>query len=115
MSTGDYIYCLRRINFMIKVIKLKQLAFLTCHSFRGYHRHMRLGSSEVSSYETWECRSHVYVTNFSVISSNDLNQLFKMLRLKDIQEQLFSLIQSYLGFHRKRKENIPPQTDKVHQ
>lgn len=47
MSTGDCIYFLRRINFMIKVTKLKQLAFLTCHSLHGYHRHMRLGNAEV--------------------------------------------------------------------
>lgn len=70
---------------MINVIKAKKmLIFLTFHSLW------------LSSYETLEfwCRGHVYMKTFSVISSNCLSQLFKILRLKDTQEQLFSLRQN---------------------
>lgn len=85
MTTGDCIYFLRRIKFMIKVIKAKTVS-IPYLSFPLW----------VSSYETWEfwCRSHVYVTNFTVISSSNLNQLIKTLRLKGIQEQLFPLTQN---------------------
>lgn len=67
MTIGDCIYFFWRISFMMKVIKAETIS-IPYLPFPLW----------VSSFETWEfwCRSHVYVTNFSVNSSSDLNQLF---------------------------------------